>query len=582
MRFLVPYIRRNIRPFLLAVLLLTVEALSELMMPTLMAVMIDQGVAHNRMDVVMKWGGLMLLITGIGAIGAAGRNVISGRVSQRFGSELRYDLYAKIQGLSFPSLNRFERASLMTRLTQDVTQVQNFVNGLMRIFVKAPLLCIGSLILAIRLNPQLAVVPMAVVPVVGLLVYFNMKIGFRRFTLVQKAMDKVNLVLREYLSGVRVVKAFNRNVYEEGKFDAVNDAYRHESTAVMRTMSLFNPAMMLTVNLGIVGILWLGGFKVDTGQTDVGHIIAFVNYMTQILFSLMMISFVFMMFVRAQASALRIGEVLEAEQGDQGGTEKAGEQEHRGSIEFCDVSFSYGTDSGTPVLKGITMLCKPGETTGIIGSTGSGKSTLVHLIPGFYRPDSGVIRVDGMDVEKWNPESLREHVALVPQKPLLFTGSIAENIRWGKEEATLEEIIEAAKLAEAHEFISSFPEGYEARVGQRGVNLSGGQKQRISLARALVKQPDILLLDDCTSAVDVSTEAKIKASLRKVSQKTTILLIAQRISSVVDADQIIVMEDGRIAAAGSHMQLMRESAIYREIYRSQYGEEGNYAFVNGS
>ncbi|WP_409346327.1 ABC transporter ATP-binding protein [Paenibacillus sp. MBLB4367] len=573
MQFLRKYIRKYWKMFGVAVCFLTFEALCDLILPTIMSTIIDSGVAEKKMDVVLRLGGLMVLITALGAVSASARNIISSRVSQRFGAELRSDLFRKIQALSFANIDKFERASLITRLTNDVTQVQNFVNGLMRIFVKAPLLCIGSLIMAIRLNPDLAVVPAVVVPVVALLVFLNMKVGFPRFMKVQKALDRVNSVMREYLSGVRVVKAFNRFDYETNKFDDANVEYQTRSIQVMRAMAIFNPAIMLTVNFGIIAVIWLGGVRVADGNMQVGHIIAFINYMTQILFSLMTISMVFNMFVRARASTMRIGEVFAEANAMTWNESAALPPSAKGRIDFENVTFSYEGASGAPVLKQINLTCLPGETVGIIGSTGSGKSSLVGLIPRFYDAVSGSVKVNGTDVKQLDPKRLRDHIAVVPQKTVLFTGTVAENIRWGNENATMDEIEAAAKMAEAHGFIASFPEGYETRLGQKGVNFSGGQKQRVSIARALVRKPDILILDDCTSAVDVSTEASIKAALKQYAKGVTCLLIAQRITSVMDADKIVVLDDGEIVGIGSHESLLNECSVYREIFQSQIGKE---------
>lgn len=575
MHFLRKYARSHGKMFGVAVCFLTFEALCDLILPTLMSTIIDSGVAEKKMDVVLRLGGLMVLITAFGAVSASLRNVISSRVSQKFGAELRSDLFRKIQSLSFANIDKFERASLITRLTNDVTQVQNFVNGLMRIFVKAPLLCIGSLIMAIRLNPDLAVVPAIVVPIVAFLVYLNMKVGFPRFMRVQKALDKVNAVMREYLSGVRVVKAFNRFDYETDKFNETNVEYQTRSIQVMRAMAVFNPAIMLTVNFGIIAVIWLGGVRVADGQMQVGHIIAFINYMTQILFSLMTISMVFNMFVRARASTMRIGEVF-TEVNTMTWNENERDpvpQSGKGRIDFEQVSFSYEGASGSPVLKHVSLTCLPGETVGIIGSTGSGKSSLVSLIPRFYDAVEGAVKVDDVDVRRLDPKLLRDRIAVVPQKTVLFTGTVSENIRWGNEHATQEEIAAAARMAEADGFIASFPEGYETKLGQKGVNLSGGQKQRISIARALVRKPDILILDDCTSAVDMATEAKIKDALKRYAKGVTCLLIAQRITSVMDADKIVVLDDGEIVGIGSHDSLMSHCAVYREIYQSQIGKE---------
>ncbi|TBL81702.1 ABC transporter ATP-binding protein [Paenibacillus thalictri] len=577
MHFLQKYLKKYGKPFSLAVLFLTCEAVCDLLLPTLMSKIIDVGVAEQRMDYVLKMGGVMIGITAAAAVISLSRNVIASTVSQRFGTELRSDLFRKIQTFSFDNVDQFDRASLVTRLTNDVTQVQNFSNGLMRIFVKAPLLCIGGLIMATRLNPQLSVVLAVVVPVVGVLIVLNMKVGFPRFLNVQKALDKLNSIMREYLSGVRVVKAFNRFDFEVEKFDRTNREYQSRSVQAMRAMAFFNPGIILTVNLGIVAVVWYGGHRVMQGHMQVGHIIAFINYMTQILFSLMMISMVFNMFIRARASAGRIGEVLMQESGGQphesGSRQDAEPGPANGSIAFENVSFSYEGTVGEPVLKNVTFSCLPGETVGIIGSTGSGKSTLVSLIPRFYNISSGRLLVGGVDVSGVDPKRLRSRIAIVPQKTVLFTGTVTDNVRWGKEDATPEEIETAAKIAEAHEYISSFPEKYDTRLGQGGVNFSGGQKQRLSIARAIVRKPDILILDDCTSAVDVATEARIKESLKTYAKDLTCLIIAQRITSVMDADKIVVLDRGEVVGIGPHDSLVENCRVYKEIFQSQIGKE---------
>jgi ATP-binding cassette, subfamily B, multidrug efflux pump len=573
MGFLAKYIKKYWKSFSLAVLFLTFEAISDLLMPTIMAKIIDVGVAGRDIGYVLNMGGLMLLITLFGAIAASTRSILASNVSQSFGSELRSDLYKKIQTLSFKNIDRFERASLITRLTNDVTQVQVFANGLMRIFVKSPLLAIGGLIMATRLNLQLSVVLIVVVPIVALFIILNLRLGFPMFSKVQKALDRVNGVMREYLSGVRVVKAFNRFDVEVNKFEKTNEEFKQQSVSATRLMAVFSPAIMLTVNLGIVAVLWIGGYGVTNGNVQVGHIIAFINYMTQILFSLMMISMVFNMFVRAKTSAVRIGEVF-SEEVDL--TWEEGQNSalvEKGRIEFSDVSFSYEGTSGEPVLKNINLSILPGETVGIIGSTGSGKSTLVGLIPRFYDVSAGCIKVDGEDIHLVDPKRLREKIAFVPQKTILFTGSVEENIKWGKEDASTEEILKAADIAGAHDFISASPEGYQTRIGQGGVNFSGGQKQRLSIARALIKNPEILILDDSTSAVDVTTEARIKEGLKKYAKGLTCLLIAQRITSIIDADKIVVMDHGEIVGNGKHEQLLRDCRVYQEIYQSQVGKE---------
>jgi ATP-binding cassette, subfamily B, multidrug efflux pump len=560
------------KPFSVAVLFLTLEAICDLLQPTIMAKIVDVGIMNRDLDYVFKMGALMLGVTFVGAAAASTRSIVASITSQNFGSELRLDLFRKIQTLSFTNINRYDRASLITRLTNDVTQVQMFVNGLMRIFVKAPLLALGGLIMAAKLNVHLSLILAFVVPMVAIIIIINMRISLPLFTKVQNALDKMNGVMREYLSGVRVVKAFNRFDYEIHKFSGFNEEFQDKSIAANRIISIFTPLVILVMNIGIVIVLWVGGYGVEKGSIQVGHVIAFTNYMTQILFSLMMITMVFNMFVRAKTSVNRIGEVLSEEDQMKWTYESTDLEKTGGRIDFENVTFSYEGASGEPVLKNITFTCMPGETVGMIGSTGSGKSSLVGLIPRFYDVTAGKIKLNGQDISEINPKALRDKIAIVPQKATLFSGTVLENIRWGQEQATREEIELVARIADAHEFISKSPEGYDSRIGQGGVNFSGGQKQRLSIARALLKKPEVLILDDSTSAVDVATEARIRDSLKKYTEGLTCLLITQRISSVIHADRIIVIDDGKLVGNGKHTDLLEICPTYQEIYQSQVGK----------
>ena len=573
MKFLSVYVKKYWKPFAIAVLFLLFEVLCDLMQPTIMASIIDVGVKQKNTTFILQMGGLMILITAFGAGLAIVRNIISSVVSQKFGRDLRSDLFRKIQSLSFDNLDKFENASLITRLTGDVTQMQNFVMGLMRIFVRAPLLAIGSVIMAVALNPTMSLVLVAVVPLVIIVIAISLKKGFPYFIKVQQSLDRLNGVTREYLTGVRVVKAFNRFEYETQRFEDANENQAQVSMKAMRLMAVFFPIVSLIVNLGIVAVIWFGGNIVHTGGMEAGQIIAFINYITQLLFSLMMISFVFITFVRAKASAERIGEVFTEENIMKTPEPAATDFSQPGKIDFENVTFAYRTSSGEPAIRDISFGCLPGETVGIIGSTGSGKSSLVGLLPRFYDSTGGRVKVDGVDVSTAYPQELRKRIALVPQKVMLFTGTILDNIRWGKQDASMEEIEFAAKTAQAEEFIRKLPEGYESVLGQGGVNLSGGQKQRLSIARALVKKPEILILDDCTSAVDVNTEDKIRESLKTYSKDLTTIVIAQRITSVIHADRIVVMDNGSISGIGTHEELMKSSAVYQDIFRSQIGKE---------
>ncbi|SFM30044.1 ABC transporter ATP-binding protein [Pelosinus propionicus] len=559
--------------FFLAVFFVMCETICDLILPAILSQIIDVGIAGKNMEYVLLKGGLMLFITALGAIAASARNVISSTVSQKFGTELRLDLYKKIQTLSLENIEHFDKASLVTRLTNDVTQIQTLVNGLMRIFIKGPFLCVGSLIMAIQLNAKLASILAVVIPIVGMLIFMNMKMGFPLFIKVQQVLDQLNGVMREYLSGVRVVKAFNRFDYEVEKFNKVNQELQLKSVKAMRIISVFGPGIMLTVNFGIVIVLWFGGKYVHLGEMQAGHIIAFINYMTQILFSLLLISMVFNMFVRAKASTERVNEVFSQVNTMKWDHYPRESTAIKGRVDFQNVYFSYGKIAEEAVLKNVTMTCLPGERIGIIGSTGSGKSSLIQLIPRFYDVTSGSVKVNGEDVKDVNPKWIREKMGIVPQQSILFTGTVLDNIKWGRENATAEEIETAARIAQAHDFIIALPEGYQTKVGQGGVNFSGGQKQRIAIARAIVRKPEILILDDATSAVDVLTEEKIKEALKQYAEKLTCLIVAQRIVSVMDLDRIIVLDQGEIVGVGKHSELMESSEVYREIFYSQIGKE---------
>lgn len=565
------YIKKYKKPFGIALFFLSIEAICDLMQPTIMSKIVDEGVASRNMDYVLVNTLIMFGVTLMGAIGATMRSIIASHVSQKFGRDLRVDMYEKIQSFSFDNIDNFDKASLVTRLTNDVNQVQMFVNGMMRVFVKAPMLCIGSLIMAARLNLSLSVIFLIIIPLVIGIIILNMRIGYPNFRKIQKSLDNVNSNIREYLSGVRVVKAFNRFKYEEERFGKKNDELFNISTKAMKTIAIFSPTITATVNIGIIAVLWLGNIKINNGSIQVGAVMAFINYMTQILSSLMTMTFVFNMFVKARASSERIVEVFDQEPTIENGNEEVKKGELQ--ISFEDVSFTYSGGVRDAALKNINLNINSGELLGIIGSTGSGKSTLVKLLLRFYDVTKGKIKINGVDIKNISMESLRDRISIVPQASLLFTGSIVDNIRWGKADADIEEVINAASLAEAHEFILKQAEGYDTKLGQGGVNLSGGQKQRISIARALIKKPHILILDDSTSAVDVTTEKKIKEGLKKFSKDLVTIIISQKITSVMEADNILVLDDGEIVGLGSHDELMDGCSVYKDIFNSQIGKE---------
>lgn len=570
MSYLKKYIDRYGRLFVISLCFLTLEAVCDLFQPAIMSRIVDVGIRTRNMSFVLHMGGVMLGVTALGAVGAVVRNNLSSRVSQRFGGDLRSDLYTKIQSMSYETAARFDTASLVTRLTNDVTQLQNFANGMMRIFIKAPILCIGGIIMASLLDPQASVVLALVIPCVVVIVVFGMRKGYPLFARVQGAVDSLNSVMRTYLGGVRVVKAFHRFDYESERFARQNDGLCDAQARAMRTMAMFGPSVMMVVNVGIVAVLYMGGWRINAGSLAVGKVMAFINYMTQISFALMTIFMVFTMFVRARASAERVGDVMGAQDTLRTAVHPSplGKE---GQVHFSHVTFSYH-DGGEPVLHDLSFACMAGQTVGVIGSTGAGKTSMVNLIPRFYDPSDGAVEIFGVDVRKTDVAALRRRIAMVPQKSTLFTGTILENLRWGDACATREEIETAAKLAQAHDFIKSLPEGYDTILGQGGVNLSGGQKQRLAIARALVRRPDILVLDDCTSAVDAVTERKIRAGLRTFSRSLLCIVIAQRITSVMDADHILVMDNGRIVGSGTHKKLLETCVVYQDIFASQFGK----------
>ena len=574
--------RKYLWPFLAALACLSLESVCDLLQPTIMARIVDTGVAARDIAVVVRLGLLMLGVAAVGAGGATGRNILSSIVSYRFGAQLRADLFRRVTSWSFQELDAFDTASLITRQTNDVTQVQAFVNGVMRIFAKAPILAIGGLVMAIVMEPGLSVVLAVAVPVSAALITVNLVTGFPRFRRMQEGLDGVNSVTREYLGGIRVVKAFGQEVQEVGRFADANRELTAASIFALRVMALFGPAIALFMNLGIVAVLWIGGFRVAGSSLQVGKIIAFINYMTQILFSLTMISGIITSFVRARASWDRVRAILGTPGSESLDTISDSATSHdfardgsppAASVRFRGVSFAYPASRGRLVLEGVDLECEPGRITAIIGPTGSGKSSLAALVPRFYEPTEGAVLLRGTDIRELNLRDLRRRIALVPQKTVLFTGTIAENLRWGRKEATDAELEEAARAARAHDFIARFPEGYLSVLGQGGVNLSGGQKQRVAIARALVRRPEVLILDDCTSSVDSITEAEILGAIRGASAGYTCILITQRISAAAAADRVLVLDDGKPVGLGRHETLVRECDVYRDICIAQLGRE---------
>lgn len=564
---LVPiYIRRHLGIFLLSMFFLAMEAVADLLQPAFMSQIVDRGIQNASISQILFYGKAMLGIAVTGAVCAVARNHFASRVSQTIGKELRRDMYHNVQRLSMENIDRLRPASIMTRITNDVSQVQELINGMMRIMVKAPMICMGAVILIMVQTPEQAPVMAAVIFVVCFLILANMRIGYPRFGKVQKQVDRLNGVSGEFLSAVRVVKAFRAEAEETRKFEAVSMELACANVAALRIMAVFSPLINLTVNFGIVLLLWISGYD---KSGEIGRLMASVNYMTQILFAVTMISNTMHTVVRAAASSDRIREVLD-EKPTQHMPEEPLRPEIQGNIHLDHVSFTYA-GGGKEVLHAINVHIHAGETIGIIGSTGSGKTTLVNLIPRFYDSSDGKIWLDGCDITQIDSRLLRTAIGVVPQKALLFSGTVRENLLWGREDASEEELQAAAKIACADGFIRQNAQGYDTLLGQGGVNLSGGQKQRLSIARALVRKPRILILDDCTSALDARTEAEVLRGLSRIADTMTVLLVSQRISTVMQADRILCLDNGYVKGCGTHRELMASCRVYQEIYQSQIG-----------
>lgn len=572
------YIRPHIVSFIVGPLCMIVEVVGEIMMPWLLRGVLNAGSAGTlTVGSCIGYMAAMILTALLMMAGGVGGAYFGTRASVGFSADLRLDLYKKVQSYSFANIDRFSSGSLVTRLTNDVTQLQNFINMLLRMCLRAPGMMIGALIMAVALRPDLSLVFCVSIPVLFIAILFIVRRGFPRFKVVQERIDALNSTVEESVTNVRVVKSFVREDHEEEKFRGANGALRRAGMAAYKIMIGIQPVMTICMNLTTVAVLWIGGRIVmreagTVGGMRVGDLSSFVTFVTQILSSLMMVTMMFMMSSRAMASARRISEVLDElpDISDEGAAQPELRVEH-GDVEFRDVSFRYYKGSSAEVLSHINLHIKAGSTVGIIGSTGCGKTTLVSLIPRLYDTDSGEVLVDGVNVRDYSLYHLREGVGMVLQKNVLFSGTIAENLRWGNADASDEEMLEASRAAEADKFVSSFPEGYETVLGQGGANVSGGQKQRLCIARALLKKPKIIILDDSTSAVDTATEARIREAFATSLAGTTKIIIAQRISSVRECDNIIVFGDGEIVGEGTHDELMSSCEDYRDIVRSQSG-----------
>ena len=580
------YIKPYLPYFILGPLCMIVEVIGEIIMPRFLAYIINLGIDGNVENTpkIILWlynliGNNAYFIAAIAfgmimtailmMLGGVGGAYFGGKASVNFAADLRSDIYKKIQSFSFSNIDHFSSASLVTRLTNDVTQLQNFVNMMLRMFFRSPGMLVGALIMAVNLNPSLSIILCVSVPVLLAGVAFIIIRGFPLFGEMQSKIDGLNSTVQENLTNARVVKSFVREEFEEEKFNKSNANLKNTAGKAMKNMILMSPMMTFIMNATSIAVYWFGGHQLLNGQMNTGDFASFVTYITQILSSLMMVTFLFMMFSRSMASAKRIAEVMNEEIDILDSSNASEHVVQNGEIEFRNVSFRYYKDSEGKVLDNINLKISAGETVGIIGSTGCGKTTLVSMIARLYDVDEGEVLVDGINVKDYSLYNLREGVGMVLQKNILFSGSIIDNLRWGNNEATFEEIRQAADYAQADGFITSFTNGYNMDLGQGGINVSGGQKQRLCIARALLKKPKILILDDSTSAVDMATEARIRDAFKNSIQDSTKIIIAQRINSVKDADTIIVLDEGKITGVGTHDYLLANNTEYQEIYYSQ-------------
>ncbi|CEQ09968.1 ABC transporter ATP-binding protein/permease [[Clostridium] sordellii] len=565
MLYLKKYIRKYIFLFLLGVILVTLEAICDLFQPAILAKIIDIGVQNKDLNYLLNQSIIMIGITVLGAIFAVLRSIISTNVSQRFARDLRSDLFKHINYYSLEDIDKITRASLITRLTNDVNQVQQFVNSLMRIIIKAPILCIGSFILAIKLNLELSIILFIGIVLIFIVIIINLKIGIPYFKKIQISLDDMNSNLRQYLENVRIVNLFNRLKYEKSKFEKVNNNLAKSTKKAMKVSSVFKPTITLISNIVIILILYLGNKLFISNKIEIGVIVAYINYMGRILTSLLMISHIFNIFIRAKASGDRIIEVFDMKvEKDQ---KAEVEFDIRGDIKFENVNFSYNNHENT--LKDISFEINDGEHIGIIGPTGSGKSTIINLIIKLYKIDKGIIKFNDKNIDNLNAKTLRKFIGIVPQKNILFNQSIADNIKFGNKNIDTDEIKNICKICDCDGFIESFEKGYDESIDEGGSNLSGGQRQRICIARALIRNPKILILDDSFSAMDIKTENKILKNIKTKLYKTTLIVVSQKINSIINMDKIMVLDNGEIVGFDSHDKLIEKCQVYKEIYNSQ-------------
>ncbi|MDQ0876830.1 ATP-binding cassette subfamily B multidrug efflux pump [Paenibacillus sp. V4I3] len=566
---------RLLKPYKISVVaiitLMLLQSLAQLYLPTLLADIVDVGVMKGDIPYILRFGAYMLLVAMGAMVCVIIASYLLARTATGFGKDLRRTLFTHVESFSLHEFDKLGTSSLITRTTNDIAQVQQVI-VMMRMFIGAPTMLVGGVIMATYKDAHLAIVLISIIPILALAIVGIMRKGLPLFKTLQIKIDGINLVLRENLTGIRVIRAFNRSEHEKRKFEKANLDYTQTAVKVNVIMSTMMPIMMLVFNLGVVVILWYGGVRIDANQMQIGDLMAFIQYAMQIMFSMFMMTMIFMMIPRASASSVRINEVLEL-QSNINSTEMAKSlNSNQAAVEFKHVSFSY-PGAEQPAIRDLSFRAEPGEVTAIIGGTGSGKTTLIHLLLRFYDVESGTIILDGHPLPTLKLESLRQQIGYVPQKAALFSGTVADNIRFGREMATEDEIQHAATTAQAADFIAEMKEGYQAVLAQGGTNLSGGQKQRLAIARALVRKPNIYVFDDSFSALDFKTDAKLRAALKTETEQATMIIVAQRVSTIMDANRIIVLEEGQIAGIGTHSELMKTCVVYQEIVASQLSEE---------
>ncbi|MED2944453.1 ABC transporter ATP-binding protein [Bacillus swezeyi] len=567
---------KYLKPYKLQVILVAVftlfSSVLELYLPTLMADVVDVGIVNSDMAFILKTGVWMIVCSLLAIIMTVGKALFASKTALGFGRDVRRRLFVKVEHYSMEEFGKVGSASLITRTTNDVKQVQDVLNMMLSMMTRAPLMLIGGIVLAVSRDAKLSIIFLAALPILAGLIFLITKKAVPLFGVLQKKTDRLNLVLREGLTGVRVIRAFNRVDEEKTRFQQANKEFRDTGIAVNKIMAFLFPVMMIMMNFTNIAIIWFGGIRVDEGSMQVGNLMAFLQYASMILIALIMLAMTFVMIPRAQASASRINELLMIDPQITDPKQPAEENGLHGYIEFKDVTFRY-TGAEKPVLEDISFQVKPGETTAIIGSTGAGKTTILQLIPRFFDIEKGAVLVNGIDVRNMPQQELRKKIGYVPQKASLFSGTIKDNIRFGKEDAADEDILEALETAQASEFIAGKENGIDSYIEQAGANLSGGQKQRLSIARTLVRKPEIYLFDDSFSALDYKTDQKLRKALEKTTVDAAVIIVAQRVSTITEADQIIVLDEGKIAGIGTHQQLLAENKIYQEIVTSQQAEE---------